>query len=101
MTSVGTGASVEMSTNSETGRVGVELNIHSDKELYARLHQRRAMVEAQIGEVLDWREMPENKASRIILYRDGDFRDSALAPSLAEWLVLTADRFTEVFGEML
>jgi alkylated DNA nucleotide flippase Atl1 len=94
-------ASVEMTVNSEEHRVGVELYIHSNKEVFRRLAEERELIERELGLELEWREMPERKASRIVAFRDGDFRDAAEAPLLIEWLVTWADQFTGVFGRRL
>lgn len=95
------GVSIELNTHSRDKRVGAEIYIYSDKPLFARLYADRAAVEADLGFALLWREMPDRKASRILVLHDGDFRDEAAAPALIEWLVSTADELARVFGNYL
>lgn len=44
----------------------VEFYINDDKELFGLLFAHKAEIESAMGMVLDWRELPEKKASRII-----------------------------------
>lgn len=45
--------------------IGVELYINDDKELFKNLLTHKDEVESVMGFGLDWRELPERKASRI------------------------------------
>ena len=45
--------------------------------------------------------MPESKACRIIVLREGDFRDDSVAPELVEWVVSTSDSIARVFSKYL
>ncbi len=45
----------------------VELYINEDKELFHSLLQHKERIENEIGLTFDWRELPERKASRIII----------------------------------
>lgn len=47
----------------QQSQVGVELYINDDKELFRSLYERKAEIEADVGAELDWRELPEKKAS--------------------------------------
>lgn len=50
--------------------IGVELYIRDDKELFKSLYVHKAEIEADMGMVLDWRELPERKASRILVEKN-------------------------------
>ena len=50
---------------------------------------------------LDWQELPEKKASRILASRPGDFTDETQSQELVEWMVATADDFARVFPHFL
>ena len=47
--------------------IGVELYINDDKELFKNLYAYKDEIESAMGIKLDWRELPERKASRIIV----------------------------------
>ena len=51
----------------------VELYIRGDKDLYHQLFEKQNVIEQELGVALDWRELPEKKASRIMLTRQVDF----------------------------
>lgn len=100
--SIGTGrAHLSLTVNSRTAQVGCELYIVNDKRLFAELLAKRTEIERLIGDTLDWQELPEKKASRIIARREGDFRDEAEAPKLAGWLVDMAEKFAAGFPRYL
>lgn len=47
--------------------IGVELYINDDKDLFKSLYSHKNDIENVMGVTLDWRELPERKASRIIV----------------------------------
>lgn len=59
----------------KSNQIGVELYISDDKELFKNLYLHKDEVESAVGVVLDWRELPERKASRIIIEKDVRFDD--------------------------
>lgn len=95
------GVGVEMTANSLDARVAAELYIHDNKGIFASLFARRDELESDLGMELDWREMPDWKASRIVALHEGDFRDEGTASELVEWLVATADNIARVFSKYL
>ena len=50
--------------------IGVELYINDDKELFKSLFVHKAEIESDMGMELDWRELPERKASRILVEKN-------------------------------
>jgi hypothetical protein len=90
--------SLQLSTG-ERVAVSCVLYIRDDKFMFSRLHDRRDEIEAAIGSELEWLDLPERKASQVVLRRNGDWRDESLAQDLAQWLVTTADKFGQVFSE--
>jgi len=91
------GVGVELDIYTVEARVSAELYLHDDKALFGRLLSLREKIESELGMELEWREQPGRKASRIIAFYPGDFRDETAAPHLIEWLVTTADNMTRVF----
>ncbi len=98
---VGSGkGQISITLNSQKTYVGVEFYANN-KETYYALEAQRAIVEEQLGMVCDWQELPTKTASRILVKRDGDFRDELLRAELREWVVATVDRFARVFPPYL
>lgn len=91
------GCAVALSLATREPSVYCSFYIRNDKALFAHLHMRRHEIENALGASLEWRDNPEYKSSQAILRRDGDWRDEALAPDLAQWLVSTAETFAAVF----
>lgn len=96
--SIGTSqAHVSLTTNSLEKRIAVEVHIPNNKPLFAELLDQRDTIEEQLGMTLDWRELPERKASRIVVEHYGDSADPEQQPGLVQWMVATADAFARVF----
>lgn len=55
------------SINTQRNRLTVEFYISNNKELFLELFSQRDQIESDLGKVLDWRELPSRKASRILL----------------------------------
>lgn len=65
----------------------VELYISEDKELFNSLHQNKKLIENEIGLSFDWRELPERKASRIVIERKVSLNDKSQWISQFDWLI--------------
>lgn len=94
-------AHLSLTVNSVQKRAGCDLYINDNKPLYAELYAQRAEIEAELGLTLDWQELPDRKACRIIVYRPGNFLDDDQASELVTWLVNTADNMARVFPRYL
>ena len=94
-------AHITLTVNSIQKRAAVDLYINDNKELYAKLDAKREEIEAKLALKLDWQELPEKKASRIIASRPGDFSDETQSQELVEWMVATADNFARIFPHYL
>jgi len=92
------GCSVALSLATREPAVSCAFYVRDDKNLFAHLHQQREQIEGALGADLEWRDNPEHKASQAILRHDGDWRDAAVAPDLAQWLVSTAETFAPIFA---
>ena len=65
----------------------VELYISEDKDLFHALLQNKELIENETGLVFDWRELPERKASRIVLEKNVSFTDKSQWISQFDWLI--------------
>ena len=67
--------------------LNVELYINEDKELFKSLFQRKEAIETEIGSNLDWKELPEKKASRIIACKTVKFTDRDQWHKQFDWIM--------------
>lgn len=94
-------AHVVLRVTKNAKRVSVELYIRNSKELFTLLETEKPTIEAELGMLLDWLELPEQKSSRIVAVREGSFDDESVADDLVVWMIETADRFALTFGRYL
>lgn len=73
-----------------------------NKSLFDQLHERRADIESELGEALEWERMDEHRASRISVVRHGtiDDDDETLG-EIHGWMVEKLLDFRRVFGPRL
>lgn len=67
--------------------LAVELYIDNSKELFQSLISHKADIEGTAGLSFDWRELPEKKASRIIIQRAADLGDKSKWNEQFDWLI--------------
>jgi Domain of unknown function (DUF4268) len=87
--------------NSRDKSICVELYIDSDdpKAHFHLLHDERGQIEAEIGASLEWRELPEKRASRVLLIRkNADFTNKADWPGQHQWLQTYLEKFHSAFA---
>jgi hypothetical protein len=90
-------AHVALTVNSRDGVLGTELYIPGNKELYQKLLQHKTEIEAEIGETLEWMELPGKKASRIRVLTPGEFDNESSWESYWGWMLKEAEKFQRVF----
>lgn len=86
--------------NTTGERIGVELYLAGAdaKKHFKRLEAEKTDIEKEIGQPLDWRELPEKESSRILLMRsDSSIKDSTLWPEQHQWLAEKLERFNAAF----
>lgn len=82
-------------------RVIVEWYISDDKDLYHKLYALKNQIEQETGFSLEWNELPEKKASRILTYKDVDFNDKDSWPEQFDWMMQTAIKMKKVIKKYL
>ena len=85
MGSSGCGMSILRLQNS--GHIAVEVYISNDKALYHSLFAKKDTIEADTGFALDWRELPEKKASRILIEKPVNLSEESEWPEQFEWIM--------------
>ena len=81
--------------------IGVELYINDDKELFKRLFAHKSEIESDMGMVLDWRELPERKASRIIIEKEVKFDDQDSWSQQFEYIMDVCMKMKKAFKKYL
>ena len=95
-------AHIELTVRSVGAKqVTVQIYVPDNKLIYAKLYARREEIEAKLGFDLEWKELPDKKASRILVRRAGDIHDPEKSQELVAWMVKTADTFAQIFPKYL
>jgi hypothetical protein len=85
--------------NAERSEIGVSL--YTDKLAFGALSKARAAFDAAVGEGLDWQELPEQKRSRINLYKTGDNpADESRREEQYAWLLTKMEAFYKAFDSL-
>lgn len=79
-------------------RVLLHLGGPDAKAHFNLLYRDKEAIEREIGESLDWKELPENKSSHINLWRDMDPTDKASWAEQHRWIMDKLEKFHRVFG---
>lgn len=86
--------------NSRENRIGMEVYIDHDnsKSMFKQLLAQKEAIEGELQRALDWLELPDGHACRIIQVRpDSPLEDEAQWLAYFAWLEVAALRMTEVF----
>lgn len=63
---------LDFTVNTQKKRIGAEIYITNDKELYAKYVDKKAEIEAELGMQIEWREA--EKDCRILVLKEGDLK---------------------------
>ena len=81
--------------------IDVELYINDDKELFRNLLLHKDEIESVMGFALDWRELPERKASRIIIEKEVKFDGRTTWSQQFEYIMDVCLRMKKAFKKFL
>lgn len=97
--SIGTSrAHMNLTLNTVKQRLGCEIRIPNDPALYQKLMNEKEVIDRELaGLNVEWRELPDKAASRIIALHPADPLDLRTWPGQFEWLISTAERFQQTF----
>ena len=79
----------------------VEWYIHDDKELYQKFYSHKTSIENEMEMQLEWNQLPDKKASRIIAYKTVDFENKEDWTSQFDWMMDIAIRMKKAFKKHL
>lgn len=92
---------IALTINSPKSAFGVELYIDDNKELYHKLFNHKAEIEIALGENLEWMELPNKKASRLRILKDGALDDENKWEDNFDWLLSVAEKFHSVLPKFI
>jgi hypothetical protein len=84
-------------------KIAVELSMNGEdaKDLFHELHEQKDAIEKAVGQSLDWREMPDKKASRIVVFKSADGYMENTWPEQFGWLREKLEVFDKVFRPLV
>ena len=92
---------ISLTLNSIKQKIGCELYIKSEvaKKAFKYLYKDKEEIESELNAEIEWMELPNKGASRIVQYRSGNFKDKEDWLSLFAWLKERAEAFHKTFSE--
>lgn len=100
--SVGSSAChIDLSQVRKDNNITVEWYITDDKELYQKFYSHKADIESDMGMILDWRELSNKKASRILVIHEADFDNKDKWPEQFDWMMDAAMKMKKAFKKYL
>jgi hypothetical protein len=92
---------IAVSQIQKRSELDVELYIDEDKELFHALLQNKEAIEQECGFSLDWRELPQRKASRIVVWKTVDFGDKEQWETQFDWVIGVMLKMKDAFKKYL
>jgi len=92
---------LSLTLNTQKERLGCELYIADDSKLYQRLAADKNLIENKLGETLEWLELPEATASRILLLKDGNPKNREEWGKYYQWYCQQINAFYKTFKPYL
>ena len=100
--SVGSSAcSISLSQIRKYRHLIVEWYISNDKELYQKFYSHKETIENEMGIQLEWNELPDKKASRILAYKEVDFDNKDSWTEQFDWIIDVAVKMKKAFKKYL
>lgn len=90
-------AHISLIADTQNNLVRCELYIPDSKELYHKFFENKEKIESELNEKLEWYELLEKKASRIVLVRDAIISAENKWEEYFNWLKLKSEDFQKVF----
>jgi len=85
-------------------QLGCELYIKGNnaKKAYSKLIKEKEIIENKLNGIkLEWNELPEKKAVRIIMYHNGNINNKKEWDNISEWFRKNTKLLNEVFSERI
>lgn len=82
-------------------RALVEWYISDDKDLYQKLYSNKDRIEQDMGVSLEWNELPDKKASRILICKNVDFDNKNDWSSQFDWIIDMSIKMKKTFKKYI
>lgn len=92
---------IAVSQIKQRNELDVELYISDDTELYNSLYENKTDIELTSGLSFDWRELPDRKASRIVLEKSVQLENKNAWGSQFEWLIDVMVKMKTTFNKYI
>lgn len=94
---------ISLTVNTRQSRLGCELYIKGEEayNAFSQLSEKKDYIESEIGESLDWQELPEGQDCRIILYTDGNIQSESQWDQYHQWFKERAEKFYTIFSKQI
>lgn len=92
---------IAISRIQKRNELDVEIYIDEDKNLYKSLFEHKDEIESIMGMKLDWRELPERKASRIVIEKAVDLDNRDKWAEQFEWAMDVSIKMKKAFKKYI
>ena len=92
---------IALTLNTQKERLGCEIYIRDDSKLYNKFYSNKEQIERVIGQQLEWMELPDATASRVLLLKEGNPKDRKQWDAYFEWFCSSVDAFYTGFKPYL
>lgn len=92
---------IALTLNTQKSYIGCEIYIRNDKALYDAFYKNKDTIESLIGSELEWMELPDATASRILLTHTGNPKERKRWEEYNMWYVDTVEKFNKAFKPFL
>ena len=96
-------AEIALTVHTRKNIIGCELYISNSKtdDRYYKLLEQKDIIESQIGSPLEWMELENKQASRIVLYSDGNIKNRDKWEPYVKWCSEQVVLFHSTFSNIL
>ena len=81
--------------------ISIEIYINEDKQLFRAFYEKKNDIENEMGMRLDWRELPNRKASRIIVEKPMELENRDKWSEQFEWIIDVTLKMKNTFRKYL
>lgn len=85
----------------KANQILVEWYIDDNKELFHNFHSHKSEIETDMDMKLEWRELPDKKASRILISHSADFDNKDKFPEQFDWAMDVTLKMKKAFKKYL
>lgn len=92
---------IALTINTQKSYIGCEIYIRNDKSLFDTFYNNRDKIEAAIGSELEWMELPDATASRILVTLKTNPKDRNTWENSFEWCTQIVEKFSKTFKKYI